>query len=369
MVDFPLRFDFGTAEAQEGWKKVSDNTAFDTVLGYGFEKFGFVYAKERGEPQDIRRDFCIPLGAAFSCEVPNGNYIVTVVIGDTLASTHTTIKEGKRRLMLPNIRTLAGQFARCSFAVSTTSGLIRLQFSGTAPRINSLEIADARHTATLFLAGDSTVTDEEEGGYPYTGWGQMLPCGFKPDIAVSNHAMSGRSSKSFIEEGRLEAIWAAMKPHDYLLIQFGHNDQKFDEQRYTEPFTTYKEYLLQYIEGARERGGLPILVTPVQRRYFNADGSLADTHGDYVVAMKELAVEKQVPLIDLAEKSRSLFERLGPTGTQNIFMWTCPGEYEMFPHGSEDNTHFQEQGATEIAGLVLEGLRELNLQPLRMYLK
>lgn len=369
MKDSHFRFDFGLADVQDGWVKIYSSTLYDPALGYGFEEGGLVYAKDREEPQDTRRDFCIPIGAGFLCELENGNYIVTVTLGDANAPAHTTIKEGTGRLMLHNVRTLSGQFARHSFAVCITSGRLRLLFAGTAPRINSVEISPAEHISTLFLAGDSTVTDEEASGYPYAGWGQVLSYGFKPDIAVSNHAVSGRSSKSFIKEGRLERIWAAMKPHDYLLIQFGHNDQKFDEARHTEPFTTYKDYLRQYVEGARKYGGVPLLVTPVQRRYFNVDGSLADTHGDYISAMKELAAEEEVHIIDLAEASKKLFECLGPEGTKQIFMWTCPGEYEAFPNGTEDNTHFQEQGALVIAGLVLEGLRNLDLHPLKMYLK
>lgn len=191
----------------------------------------------------------------------------------------------------------------------------------------------------------------------------------KQDAAVANYAKSGRSSKSFIGEGILDRIWSRIKPYDYLLVQFGHNDQKNDEERHTDPFTTYKETLKLYIEGARECEAIPILVTPVQRRFFQADGTLADTHGDYLTAMRELATKENVPLVDLAARSKELLERLGPEESKELFMWLAPGEFANFPDGVEDNTHFQQKGGIESARLVYEELKALQLQPLVLYLR
>ncbi|MGG1552148.1 rhamnogalacturonan acetylesterase [Paenibacillus ferrarius] len=378
----PMKFDFGpiaaatgTAGAQgavsaaDGYVKVTPDTVYTKAAGYGFDDAGRVYAKDRGEPAALRQDFCIPLGAVFAVDVPNGTHRVSVLLGDEIADTETTIKTNAGRLVLHKQRTLAGQFVRASFSVWVTNGQLQLAFTGLAPRINAVEVEAAPNACTIFLAGDSTVTDQPADGYPYAGWGQMLPLFVKQDAAVANYALSGRSSKSFISEGVLDTIWSVIKPNDYLLIQFGHNDQKPDEERRTEPFTTYKETLLRYIDGARERGAIPILVTSVQRRFFEEDGALRDTHGDYLTAMRELAKEADVALIDLAARSKALFEQLGPEGTKALFMWLAPGEFINFPDGAEDNTHFQQKGGIEIARLVYEELKRLKLQPLSTFFR
>ncbi|MFC0212010.1 rhamnogalacturonan acetylesterase [Paenibacillus chartarius] len=364
-----FKFDFGVGTAEQGYTKITPQHRYDASVGYGFSQVDKVYAKERSEAAALNRDFCIPLDTAFLVDVPDGTYRVSVLIGDEIADTETTIKAGEGRLMVNKQRTSPGHYVRISFSVWVTGGQLRLTVTGRAPRLNAVEIEAAPQTCTIFLAGDSTVTDQPASGYPYAGWGQMLPMFVKQDAAVANYALSGRSSKSFISEGVLDEIWGRIKPYDYLLIQFGHNDQKFDEERHTDPFTTYKETLKIYIDGARERKAIPILVTSVQRRFFEEDGTLRDTHGDYLTAMRELAAEEEVPLIDLAASSKTLFEKLGPERTKDLFMWLAPGEFMNFPDGTEDNTHFQQQGGIEIAKLVYEGLKELRLQPLILYLR
>jgi len=383
------KFDFGPGTGVEGYRKVSANSIYGDTIGYGFEPDSLVYEKQRfGEIEDLdivqqnqeylgqanvsarlRSSFCIPLKASFIVDVPDGTYQVLLIAGDELAETVTRVKAGEGRLMLPTIRTLPGQCAEVRFSVVVRGGRLRLSFSGPAPRINALEITLANQTMTVYLAGDSTVTDQPESGYPYCGWGQLLPAQFKHDVAVDNHAQSGRSSRSFINEGRLDAIMKHIKPEDFLFIQFGHNDEKPDPERGTEPFTTYKEYLKKYIDAARGAGARPVLVTPVHRRFFADDGTLNDTHGDYIIAVRELAQEEDVPLIDLAERSRILFEQAGIEGTKEDFMWVLPGEYLNFPAGVEDNTHFQERGGRRLAAQVAEAIRELRLQPLQMYLR
>ncbi|WP_159882094.1 rhamnogalacturonan acetylesterase [Paenibacillus puerhi] len=365
------KFDFGIGEAAEGYIKIGAELGYSTSLGFGFlqQESSRISVKDRGEPDKLRRDFCIPLDAVFRVDVPSGVYTVHALIGDAIIGTETTIKAGCGRLMVRRLRTSAGQFIRHSFSVWVSDGRLELAFSGLAPRINALEIESAPQVRTVFLAGDSTVTDQPADGYPYAGWGQMLPYLLKHDAAVANFALSGRSSKSFIGEGHLDKIWAEIKPHDILMIQFGHNDQKPDEERRTEPETTYKEYLKRYIDGARERGAYPILVTSVQRRYFEPDGTLTDTHGAYLTAMRELAADEDVPLVDLAASSKRLFEELGPEGTKSLLMWGAPGEFMNFPGGVEDNTHFQERGAIRIAELVVEGLKELQLKTMLLLLR
>ncbi|KRF06550.1 GDSL family lipase [Paenibacillus sp. Soil766] len=364
-----LKFDFGVGNPESGYTKITPSDAYEKSVGYGFSNVKNVHAKDRDESSALRRDFCIPLDTSFRVDVPDGTYRVSILLGDEIAETETTITTGEGRLVLHKQRTSAGHFARSSFSVWVVDAQLKLTFSGRAPRINALEIEPMHTACTLFLAGDSTVTDQPTDGYPYAGWGQMLPLFIKPDAAVANYALSGRSSLSFISEGVLDTIWGHIKPHDYLLIQFGHNDQKPDEARYTEPFSTYKETLKIYIDGARDRGAYPILVTSVQRRFFEEDGTLRDTHGDYLIAMRELAAAEEVPLIDLAASSKTLFETLGPEGTKRLFMWLAPGEFMNFPDGVEDNTHFQQQGGIEVAKLVHAGLKDLKLQPLSLYLR
>ncbi|MFD1953573.1 rhamnogalacturonan acetylesterase [Paenibacillus thailandensis] len=360
------RFDFGAGEAEAGYTKVPAGTAYDKALGYGFEG-GIVNERDRGGPDKLRGSFCIPVNASFLVDLPDGNYTVTVTMGDQIAPTTTTLKAGPNRMILHEAAASAGQFLVRSFTTNVNTGQLKLSFSGIAPRVNAVTIRPAPQATTIFLAGDSTVTDQET--FPYAGWGQMLPLYLNAEVAVVNEAKSGRSSKSFLNEGRLQPILDRIKPKDFLFIQFGHNDEKTDEERATDPFTTYKQYLNVYIKEARERGAIPVLITPVQRRKFGADGKIIDTHGDYVTAMKELAAEENVPLIDLTASSTALYESMGDEPSKALFMWAYPGEFAAFPEGAKDDTHFQELGGIRIAGLVKDGIKELGLMPLCVYLR
>jgi lysophospholipase L1-like esterase len=215
---------------------------------------------------------------------------------------------------------------------------------------------------TIYLAGDSTVSTYPKSISPRSGWGQEFALMFDDQIIVNNQAKPSRSSKSFIEEGRLTWILTHIKKGDYLFIQFGHNDEKiFDPKRYTIPSTTYKSYLKQYIDGARKKGAIPILVTPVERMGFSEDGGFLSTHGRYPAAMKELGQEEKVPVINLTAKSKAMFQKIGPEKTKKLFLWLKAGEYPNYPNGVMDSTHFQVQGAREIAKLVMQGIEEQNL--------
>jgi lysophospholipase L1-like esterase len=369
-MDKVWRFDFGSAvETPGGFIKISGDSIYTESTGFGFINTTFVTSKDRGEGGELRRDFCIPVDTTFRVDVPNGTYTATVLMGDAHLPTCTTIRTGKGHMVCRDRKTLSGLFAQEMFSVYVRDGVFQLAFSGAAPRINSLELTAAGQRLTVFLAGDSTVTDEEESNYPYAGWGQLLSMYFKFDVAIANHARSGRSSKSFIDEGRLAAIDADLKADDYLFIQFGHNDEKTDEERRTNPADSYPAYLRRYIDTARMKNAHPVLITSVHRRFFEKDGRLQDTHGEYLEAVRRLADEERVPLIDLAKLSRELFERLGEEETKNVFMWGAPGEFINFPAGVQDNTHFQERGAMLLAKLVAEEIRSLNIWPLSMYLK
>lgn len=363
------RFDFGPeATTRDGYTKVTADTIYNEESGFGFiGKSGATAIKRNEEP--LVGDFCIPFDATFLADVPDGNYIVSAAIGDALAPTITTIRTNGERLVLRDFGTIAGQYAWQKFGVNVQGGQLKLSFGGIAPRINVLELVPSSQQITLFLAGDSTVTDTSPDSLPQSGWGQMLQYFFRHDVAVANHAVGGRSSKSFISEGRLETIDEQIKEGDYLFIQFGHNDQKADEERYTDPATTYPQYLRQYIDTARSKGAIPVLITSVHRRRFDENGMQEDTHGAYLDAVRQLAAEEGVDLIDLAGKSKRLFEEIGPEGTKSIFLWGAPGEWINYSNGVQDNTHFLEQGSQRIAELVVQGIRELKLLPISLFLK
>ncbi|MFH8446851.1 rhamnogalacturonan acetylesterase [Streptomyces sp. NPDC018026] len=204
------------------------------------------------------------------------------------------------------------------------------------------------HPRTLYIAGDSTAAQKYADAAPETGWGMALPFFLRKELEVANHAVNGRSSKSFVDEGRLDAVLGAIRPGDFLLIQFAHNDEKDeDPARYTEPWTTYQDYLRRYVDGARARGARPVLATPVERRRFDAEGNAVPSHGEYPAAMRALARQEGVALLDVQTLSLALWQRLGVEGTKAYFNWTAT---------EQDNTHFNPPGAIAVARLVAREL-------------
>ncbi|MEV0225123.1 rhamnogalacturonan acetylesterase [Streptomyces sp. NPDC050704] len=230
----------------------------------------------------------------------------------------------------------------------TTAALaaVPLAVAATGPAVASPQ--GRRPVRTLYIAGDSTAAQKYAAAAPETGWGMALPFFLHERLNVANHAVNGRSSKSFIDEGRLDVILEAIRPGDLLLIQFGHNDSKSaDPTRYTEPWTTYQDYLRQYIDGARARGARPVLATSVERRKFDADGVAVPTHGEYPASMRGLSEEEAVALVDVQALSIALWQELGVEETKKYFNWTAT---------EQDNTHFNPPGAVAVARLVVGGL-------------
>ncbi|HLP77885.1 MAG TPA: rhamnogalacturonan acetylesterase [Candidatus Paceibacterota bacterium] len=210
----------------------------------------------------------------------------------------------------------------------------------------------------IFMIGDSTMANKSlSPAQPERGWGQLLPQYFKPEIRVENLAMNGRSSKSFRDEGRWEPVQKNLKPGDYVIIQFGHNDEKEDPKRHTDAFGSFKQNLERYIRETRELHGNPILATPVVRRDFTNGITLVDTHGDYVVAVRQVASEQKVPLLDLNKETAALVSALGPDLSKKLYMWIAIGEFESLPKGREDNTHFNPYGATRVCDLATEEMK------------
>jgi lysophospholipase L1-like esterase len=205
-----------------------------------------------------------------------------------------------------------------------------------------------------------------------TGWGEFLQEYLGPDVRIENRAVNGRSTRSFLAEGRLTDIEQEFSAGDLLLIQFGHNDQKLeDPARYTNPHTEYRQNLRVFIDSARSRGGFPVLLTSVSRRSFTADGEPdPQAVGLYPEAMREVAAETGTPLLDIFASSQQLYRTLGAEGSQQLFMHLPPGSHPNYPDGITDNTHFSRAGAQQIAGLVARALQQsAELSALHPYLQ
>lgn len=209
---------------------------------------------------------------------------------------------------------------------------------------------------TVFLIGDSTMANKPLiPENPERGWGQMLPPYFKAGVRVENHAINGRSSKSFRAEGRWQAVETSLKPGDWVIIQFGHNDEKEqDPTRYSAPFGSFKTNLTQYVLDTRAHGATPVLATPTVRRKFDDHGTLVDTHGDYVKAVRDVAAEQGVPLIDLNKRSDELLRREGPELAKKNYIWVTAEEYPALPKGRQDDTHFCAFGASRMCDLAVD---------------
>ncbi len=213
----------------------------------------------------------------------------------------------------------------------------------------------------IFWAGDSTVAQNNYTTYPQSGIGQGLRLFIKKEVEIKNHAINGRSTKSFIDEFRLAPIYDEITEGDFLFIQFGHNDEKIeDPARYTDPYGEYRVNLEKYINVAKNKGAYPVLITSLYRRKFLEDGTLSQTeHKEYQQSMKDTAKECHVPCIDLYTASKVLLERTPKEISERWFMNLQPGEYQNFPEGNVDNTHLHWNGAMIFSRIVALGLKAL----------
>jgi lysophospholipase L1-like esterase len=365
-----LKFDFGPGKVKEGYRQVLPTTLYTKELGYGFEPGARVTCVDRGGGDALRGDFCTAASPFyFSVALPEGNYDVTVTFGDRAGESVTTVKAELRRLMLEEVRTARGRFETRTFTVNVRTPRIpsggevklkdrektteawawdeklTLEFNNARPVVAAIEIKRNDKAPTLFLLGDSTVCDQPRE--PYNSWGQMLTRFFKPGLAVANHAESGESLRSSTGARRLDKVLSLIRPGDYLFVQFGHNDEK-EKGEGVGPFTTYKASLKRYVEEARGRGATVVLVTPMQRRTFDAGGRVTDSHGDYDDAVRQAAKELNAPLIDLHAMSTPFYEALGPEESKKAF---APG----------DGTHHNNYGSYQLARAVVEGIRSNRL--------
>lgn len=228
----------------------------------------------------------------------------------------------------------------------------------------------ASDSVTLHMIGDSTMANKPViPANPERGWGQMFQMYFKESLRVENYAMNGRSTKSFINEGRWDKVAAALRPGDFVIIQFGHNDEKTnDTRRGTSPYGDYTENLRRFVQDARDRKATPVLATPTARRKFSSDGKVINTHGLYPDAVRKLAELEKVPLLEIAAASEILLQRMGPEESKKLFDWIPAGEFAADSKELKDDTHFNAYGASRICDLAATEI-EAKIPALAAHLK
>lgn len=322
-------------------------------------------------------------------EVPDGNYKVTIVLGSKKKAGKTMVRAENRRLMVDEVATKKGQFKTVEFVVNkrtpeiekgkrvkvkdreknynTWDNAINLEFTGAAPAVKEVKIERDTTATTIFLCGNSTVVDQPYE--PWASWGQMIPRWFGPEVAISNNAESGLTAGSFLGSYRLDKILTMMKKGDYVICEFGHNDQK-EKMAGAGAWYNFSYNLKVFIDKVRAKGGNIIFVTPTQRRRFDdaTHSKILETHGDYPDAMRAVAKREGVPVIELHDMTRTFFETLGYENSKKALVHypanTFPGQDKPLA----DNTHFNPYGAYEIAKMVVMGMKQLNL-PIVKYLR
>ena len=214
---------------------------------------------------------------------------------------------------------------------------------------------------TIYSIGDSTMANKvSPETNPEHGWVQVLPAFFNPEVVIDNRAVNGRSTRSFIKEKLWESVYKALKPGDYVFIQFGHNDSKVtDSLRYTNPHTAYRYNLIRFVKEAREKGAIPILFSSIERRSFNEQGVLISKHGEYPLEMRLVAQEFNVPFIDLEYYSELLEMAYGPEKSKQLHLHFKAGEVPYYPEGKDDDTHLSSKGANEIARIAVDQIKLL----------
>ena len=344
-----------------------------------------MYSIENGNGYDV---VSAPLSKSnnpffYSVKVADGNYKVTIVLGSKKKAGKTVVRAENRRLMLDEVSTKKGEFKTFSFIVNKRSPYINdkmkvkvkprekdyftwdekltLEFTGAAPTVKSIKVEPASaETTTVFLCGNSTVVDQFNE--PYASWGQMVTRWFGPEVAISNHGESGLTAGSFLAGNRLDKVLAMLKKGDYVICEFGHNDQK-EKYAGSGAWYNFSYNLKKFIDEVRKKEGNIIFVTPTQRRRFDdaTHTKIQETHGDYPDAMRTVAKREGVPVIELHDMTRTFFETLGYENSKKALVHypanTFPGQKKELA----DNTHFNPYGAYEVSKMVVMGMKQLNL--------
>ena len=362
------QFDFSEKKkVEKGVIQISSDSIYLCEGGYGYD-FLPAPAKKSNEP------------FFFSVDVPDGNYLVTVTLGNARKAGSTTVRAESRRLFLENIPTRKGEFLTYRFTVNKRNTVIAdgekvqikereknklnwddkltFEFNGDAPCLASLKIEPINDVVTVFLAGNSTVVDQDNE--PWASWGQMIPRFFDEHVCFANYAESGERADTFIKAGRLKKALTQMKKGDYMFIEFGHNDQKLKGPG-KGAYYSFASNLKYFVDVVRAKGGIPVFVTPTQRRSFDNSGKIQETHEDYPSAMRWVAQREGVLVIELHDMTRVFYEAMGVEPSKKAFVHYPAGTYPNQTKDLADNTHFNPYGAYEIAKCVIEGIKQLNL--------
>ena len=325
---------------------------------------------------------------SISFAVPDGNYKVTVTLGNKKRPAQTVVRAESRRHYCDLVTTKKGKYETVAFVVNKHNPVIdgntrvklkprefdyknwddslTLSFCGPAPAVQRIRIEPDTTATTVYLCGNSTVVDQEDE--PWASWGQMITRWFDTDVVIANFAESGLSCTSFLAQLRLDKILSQLKRGDYVIVEFGHNDEK-EKKAGDGAWYSYSRNLKIFVDRVRAAGGHIIFCTPTARRFFNDDRkTIQNTHGDYPEAMKAVAQREQVPIIDLTRMSTVFYETLGEEGSKKSLVHypanTFPGQDQPLA----DNTHFNPYGAWEIAKMVVMGLKNIN-SPLVRFLR
>ena len=369
------KFDFtGNKKVKEGYIKISPTDRYSEEKGYGYDLQPSPDGKSNAP-------------FFFSVSVPDGNYHVTAVIGNRKKAGITSLRGESRRLFAEKIVTKKKEQTIFEFTINKRNihisdkenvqikpreknklnwdDKLTLEFNGEVPVLSELIINKVEDVPTIFLCGNSTVVDQDNE--PWASWGQMITRFFNEKVCFANYAESGESANTFIAAGRLQKALTQMKSGDYIFMEFGHNDQK-QKGPGKGAFYSYMTSLKTFIDEAKLRGAHPVLVTPTQRRSFDNNGKIQDTHLDFPDAMRWLAAKENIPLIDLHQMTRTLYEAMGVEESKKAFVHYPAGTYPNQTMDFADNTHFNPYGAYQIAKCIVEGIKKLNL-PIIQYLR
>ena len=340
-------------------------------LGYGYDHGTTKLSKTQTSPM------------FFSFKVPEGDYKVTVTLGSKQYAGVTALRSETRRLVVDKMVTRKGELRDVTFNVNVHTPYIdgektvridkreigtwgwdnklTLEFNGETPAVSRIRVEPNTPKCKIWLCGNSTVTDQD--GEPYASWGQMLPFWFNEKVSVENLAMSGLRTTSFIQQNRLEKIKAEVSKDDYVLVEFGHNDEK-DRHSGSGAWYNFSMNLKTFIDELRPLGAHIILITPTERRNFQ-DGKARPTHGDYPAAIRTIAERENVPLIDLTIATTTLFNAMGEDGSKHLLVHYPTGTFPRQETELKDNTHANAFGAFEISKLVVEAMKKLDITPIK----
>lgn len=376
------KFSFGPAKEVSGYIKVDPSQKYTPEAGYGFDFGTIPFAVDRKGRKPLTSGFCTSdKPFYFSVNLPEGNYNIKIITGDLKEAAQTTVRVESRRLLFEKIKTEPGKFQTLTATINVRvpqigntaeevkrkpreqfklnwDNKLTFEFTDKRPCICALEITKVYDAVTIFLAGNSTVVDQDDD--PWASWGQILPRFLKQGIAVSNQAESGLSLGSFLSSNRLKKVLNMMKPGDYLFIEFGHNDQK-EKGPDDGAFKSYSERMRLFVNEFRNKGGIPVIVSPANRRSFGDDGKITNSLGDYPEAARQVAKELKVPYIDLNAMTKTLYETLGPEKSKNLFVIYPANSFPWEPNALNDNTHFNSYGAYQLTKCIIEGIKDNNL--------